>query len=127
MHIFKRLKRCLSAAANGLQVIGGAAILLVMRIESVHAEEVVLPAVDGLIVKTKAAVLQQVKLRLKTFGPGFCDVRVVFAGQVQSVVAPPLYWSNWLPIGPAVSGGAYELAFSPQCDTGALGEVKFEK
>lgn len=34
-----------------------------------------------------------------------------------------LKWSDWYEIGPGVAGGAHDLSFSPQCDTGALGEV----
>jgi hypothetical protein len=91
------------------------------------AAEVVAPAVDGMLIDTKDNVLQQVRIRVKSFGPGFCAVRIIFAGKIHSISAPPLTWSSWTAIGPAVNGGAYDLDFTPECDTGALGEVKYDK
>lgn len=89
--------------------------------------EVTQPAVDGMVLQLKSDALQQVKIRLKSFGPGFCQVTIDLAGKTNSYAAPPLTWSTWLPIGPGLSGGAHKLGFSPGCDTGALGEVKYDK
>ena len=101
--------------------------LTTVSVPFAEAAEITVPAVDGMIINTEPAALQRVKIRLKSFGPGFCKVRVILAGQVHSLAAPPMKWSSWHPIGPAVTGGAYSLSFSPQCDTGALGEIKYHK
>lgn len=102
------------------------ALLLSWPLET-NAAEVVAPVIDGMLIDTNDNVLQQVKMRVKSFGPGICAVRVIFAGKIHSFAAPPLTWSSWMPIGPAVNGGAYDLDFAPECDTGALGEVKYDK
>ena len=106
-------------------------LLLVAAATSIPAayakadSEVVQPAINDQVIDTADGVLQIVKIRLKSFGPGFCQVTVGFAGSSYSLAAPPLTWSPWFDVGPAVSGGAYKLEFAPGCDTGALGEVKF--
>ncbi len=92
-----------------------------------NGTEVTVPASDGMLIDGADGVLQQVKIQLQSFGPGFCEVRVSLDGKQQVFAAPPLTWSDWFPIGPAISGGAYALQFAPQCDTGALGNVRYEK
>ena len=111
------------------QILITIAIIALSRISIPIAEaaQITVPAVDGMIINTEPDALQHVKIRLKSFGPGFCQVRVILAGQVHSLAAPPAKWSSWYPIGPAVSGGAYSLNFSPQCGTGALGEIRYHK
>jgi hypothetical protein len=92
------------------------------------AGEVTLPIVDGMTLSTKAGLLQQVEVRAKSMGPGLCEVRVQFAGGTEvAVAAPPLVWSSWQKLSPAVAGGSYALAFTAKCDTGAIGEVRFDQ
>lgn len=102
-------------------------LMLLPFVTTVQAEEVTVPAVDGMIIDTQDNLLQQVNIRLKAFGPGVCAVRVSFADKEVGFLAPPLVWSDWFVIGPAVSGGTYKLGFSVDCDTGAIGEVRYEK
>jgi hypothetical protein len=91
------------------------------------ATDIIQPALDGMILELKPDVLQQVDIRVQSFGPGLCQVTVTLAGSTHSLAAPPLTWSNWFPIGPGLSGGAHSLGFSPGCDTGAQGQVRYEK
>lgn len=79
---------------------------------------------EGRVIPYKEA-LQQAKIRVKSFGPGFCQVNISLGGEDTMIAAPPLTWSDWTPIGPGISGGAHALRFKIGCDTGALGEVKY--
>lgn len=85
------------------------------------------PIADGMIINTRDKVLQQVEVRVKSFGPGFCQVSVTFADEPHSFSAPPLSWSDWFKLAPAVNGGSYRLGFEPGCDTGAIGEIRYLK
>lgn len=82
-------------------------------------------AVDGMMIDMHPDHLQQLRIRLQSFGPGLCHVRVRFAGQVLDLSAPPFTWSNWSIIGPAMIGGSHTLSISPQCSTGAMAEVSY--
>lgn len=99
--------------------------LLLFYTISAKAAEKILPVIDGMTIKADKNSLQLVKIRVKSFGPGFCGVFINFAGKNKQVSAPPLSWSDWIPLDPAIAGGTYTLGFTAQCDTGALGEVKF--
>lgn len=89
--------------------------------------EVTEPLLDGMVIEGKANTLQQVSIRVKSFGPGLCEVEITFHDQRLRLPAPPLTWSSWYSIGGAFNGGAYAIGFSPLCDTGALGQVKYIK
>lgn len=102
-------------------------LMLIMFSIVVQATEIVVPAVDGMMIDTQDNLLQRVKIHLKSLGPGACAVRISFADKEEGFLAPPLKWSNWYEIGPAVSGGSYKLGFTEDCDTGALGEIKYDK
>ena len=89
------------------------------------ATEVTSPVIDGMVIEFPKESLQQAKIRVKSFGPGFCQVNITLAGVSTQLAAPPLVWSDWKPIGPGISGGSHKLSFKIGCDTGALGEVKY--
>lgn len=70
---------------------------------------------------------QNIEVRAKSLGPGFCAVRFE-AGEASPFEfhAPPLVWGKWLEIPYGFIGaGTITLSFTILCDTGALGEVRF--
>lgn len=86
----------------------------------------VLPVVDGMAVPL-GDFAQNIEVRAKSLGPGFCAVHFV-AGQASpfEFQAPPLVWGDWLEIPYGFIGaGSITLGFKILCDTGALGEVRF--
>lgn len=93
----------------------------------VYAGQVTQQIVDGMIIEGKPNTLQQIQIRLKSFGPGFCGVDLRFLDSHEKIAAPPLSWSGWFPFGGAFSNGSHALGFSEDCDTGAIGEVKYIK
>lgn len=84
----------------------------------------VLPAVDGMLLRLKENQWQQVHIRVKSLGIGFCRVDTRLDGISNAIPAPPGGWGGWTPIGPAFTGGTYELRFET-CSAGALGQVAF--
>jgi hypothetical protein len=103
------------------------ALPFVAGASSACAGEVTQQIVDGMIVEGKPNTLQQIQIRLKSFGPGFCGVDLQFLDSHEKIAAPPLVWSRWFPFGGAFNSGSHALGFSEDCDTGAIGEVKYIK
>lgn len=89
------------------------------------SSKIVIPAVDGQVIQLKPDALQQVEFRAKSMGPGFCSVIAGLGSDVVNIAAPPLSWSSWARLPTAHSGGAFSIRFSPQCDTGAVGEIRY--
>lgn len=92
----------------------------------VAAKQTTSQLVDRMVIHLKPGLLQQIEVRAKSFGPGFCEVRVTFLDKQVVIVGPPLTWSTWTKVGPAVTGGSRNVGFTPKCDTDALGEVRYE-
>jgi hypothetical protein len=93
--------------------------------EHAHAADTISPIVSGMVIDTKEDLLQQVEVRVKSLGPGMCSTRITFANESTHLGAPPLVWSNWFKLSPAVSGGAYSVDLSPECDGDVIGEIKY--
>lgn len=93
-----------------------------------HAQagtETTVPVVNGMLIEMEPGVLQTLKIRVQSLGPGFCAVRVRFADSTVNLSAPPLSWSDWFSVGPAIDGSSHSLSFAPQCSTGAVGEARY--
>jgi hypothetical protein len=72
--------------------------------------------------------IQQVQVRAKSLGPGFCAVTFELAKQSTDIAAPPLTWSSWTNVGPGFTGVTTQrLGFSIGCDTGAVAQVMYSK
>jgi hypothetical protein len=83
--------------------------------------------VDGMTLDLAENALQQVRVRLKSFGPGACAVTVSIDGESKTIVAPLFHFTDWTPVGPAEKGGSHKLKFHPDCSTGAMGYVQYEQ
>lgn len=85
-----------------------------------------LPVVNGMLLKL-GNYAQNLEVRAKSLGPGFCGVR--FSSTYFSpfeFLAPPLVWGGWLEIPFGFLGsGSVVLNYSVLCDTGAVAEVRF--
>lgn len=104
------------------------ALLSIFHINFALAKEVTEPLPEGVNRTIQTAnTLHQVRLRLKSLGPGFCSTRVLFANNIYNFGAPPLTWSNWYKLEPAVAGVAVDISISSQCDGQVLGEIKYQK
>ena len=99
--------------------------LIVPNVSAGAPKEVTVAAVDGMVIDMDRSVLQRLKVRVKSLGPGFCSVRVRFGGAMVNLMAPPLAWSEWMSVGDAIAGGAHRLNVSPQCSVGAIAEVRY--
>lgn len=101
-------------------------LFLSMR-SSASASEVIVPVIDGMTIQL-GNTLQQLKVRAKSFGPGFCGVKFIFYGSgTYHLLAPPLKWSKWTKLGAAFAGVAIKIGFVEVCDTGAIAEIRYYK
>lgn len=102
-------------------------ILAFVSIGESNASEITSPVTDGMTLKL-GNVVQQVKVRAKSMGPGACAVTFELHGESTNFLASPLTWSPWTEIGPGFTGPSTQtLSYTVGCDTGAIAEVKYFK
>jgi hypothetical protein len=90
-----------------------------------NASEITSPVLDGMALKL-GNVVQRVKVRAKSMGPGACAVTFELHGESINFLSPPLTWSPWTEVGPGfTSASSQALGFTIGCDTGAIAEVKY--
>ena len=92
-----------------------------------YAEEIIEPVVSGMKLELGNYV-QQVEVRSKSFGPGFCAVEFNIGRDEVRILAPPLVWSDWVKADTAyLSPANVKVEENVVCDVGVLSEVKFHK
>ena len=91
------------------------------------AEEVTIPAIDGIVIELGNYV-QQVKIRVQSIGPGFCAVEYNLGDDTLGILAPPLVWTDWMPFETAfLSPTSVKFSENTICATGALAELQYQK
>lgn len=103
------------------------ALLFAAQATSALAEEVVEPFIDGAILELGADI-QQVEVRAKSLGPGFCAAEFNVNQDTVRITAPPLTWSDWSKAERIyLSPSTVKLGVRVICDTGVLAEVKYSR
>jgi len=91
------------------------------------AEEVVLPAVDGMVLHL-GNYAQTVKVRAMSIGSPVCGMEFSIANRTITFAAVAGTWSDWFDASPALIGSSEKiLHLKPYCQTGALAQVKYSK
>ena len=92
-----------------------------------YSDEIVSPVVDGMTLQLGDYV-QEVKVRVKSLGPGFCGTVFTLQTTETQFLAPPFVWSDWISLEPFSFGkNTMKLGLRVVCDTGVIAEVKYEK
>ncbi len=102
------------------------ATMMAPSFASANAQEKrVVPLVDGMTI-TAGDVVSNIEFRAKSFGPGVCAVEVsASTHEKRGILAPPLTWSNWIPLTAHIGPASFTLNYKASCDTGAIVEVRY--
>lgn len=100
--------------------------LTVAQAKGPPGQNVTLPLISGMTVRT-ANVVDNVQIRAKSYGPGFCAISVSSTFGSVNFLAPPLVWSNWATLFSHINSVATTVSTSAECDTGALFEIRYTR
>ena len=70
---------------------------------------------NGQIIHLDPESLQRVKVRAKTLTVGGCALTFNFADEMAGVFALPFNFTEWIAIGPGMTGGSHKISYRKEC------------